>query len=204
MIEWKLPDKLVVEAFPNQLKFIDDGNEDLQNICYLVIASETYQKFLNQLDVYKLRNSFDDFLDFDKEVSKGFVEVMNSANKQYHETREIISNNLNVTHTLESVVLEIADTSDQHILEMVFQDYNQSINIYLYARTYYTANKLRSSNPAHRNDSVDIAHLLYLGNNQNWHIVTNDLLITNLIKHIQGAKVISPEMCFNLFKNSVI
>jgi hypothetical protein len=75
------------------------------------------------------------------------------------------------------------ETTDDEI-ESVYNSYNGSVYFYIEAFSYYTIEKMKQGSIPEFNDWHDLYHLVYLKNNPNIKIVTNDKMILKLNKQL--------------------
>jgi len=79
------------------------------------------------------------------------------------------------------------------ILDSYDRSYNNKMDIYLEAFSYYSKNKIFINGSIGKNDCFDINHFLYLYDNVNDKIVTNDNLIINICKNCFTNKLFKPD-----------
>ena len=213
-IDWRYPDEIIAGAFPS-IGCIEHKKEDLKKLCRILISSFDFTDF--QLKTNELKYGLDYFSNLDKFYSTRFIQstisgikeikqgkekfkkytIMNQIYKDYVDNLiRDISNNcvVNNSLTIYSLVQYIANRIDKDLPERdkkrIFNSYNGTIKFFVEAFSVFSISLLKDGKIPAKNDWVDIQHILYLQDNDNINLVTEDKLLINLLNKLWPNKVI--------------
>lgn len=206
-IIWELPETIMARAFP-PFDYIDNRVDGLKYLCSQLIKSNSYNDFIENTKDKKYNSDY--FRNLDKHYSTHFITATEKGNKNLklekekaknHEYGEIISafandfidklpENLIINESItiyamsENVVdgLKMSFAGKKFNREKVYNNYNGVLMIFVKAFSLYTALKSKYSNLPARNDFIDLHHLMYLFNDSNKQIVTDDNMIKKINK----------------------
>lgn len=201
-VVWKLPEKINAEAFPI-IEIKESRVLGLQNLCIELYRSENLEAFITntEKEIYNI----DFFKKLDKNYSNIFIEATLKGNKElkkiYTEQRlnngkefedyakqivKSLASEVDVNNAITIKVIaghlaaQASEDNDLVTEEEVYNSYNHSIDIFMNAFSLFSAKKSGELGTPAKNDYTDLLHLLYLGNNPNLSIVTNDNMILKI------------------------
>lgn len=203
-IIWELPEAMKAYAFPI-IEIKESRVLGLKKICFELLRSESLETLIlnTRNEIYNV--SF--FNQLDGIYSRGFIEstikgndtlkkIYNAEREKNGELFENFSKNfvkslqsneeMNNFITLQAIASYLSDfaskSNDIVTQEELVKSYNNGINTFIKAFSLFTAQKSAElGNPA-KNDFVDLHHLLYLGNNPNYYIITDDKMVIKITK----------------------
>lgn len=201
-IVWKLPETIRTEAF-TIIEIAETRSHGLYQICLELQKSENLETLLTNTE--KESYNIDFFRELDTVYSLDFI---NSTLKGNDELRKIYNNEkenhgevfekyakqfvkflpsdveMNKALTIKAIAekLSILASKDGDYVseEEVYNSYDNSIDIFLSAFSLFSAKKSGELGMPSKNDYIDLNHLLYLRNNPNSIIVTDDKMILNI------------------------
>ena len=206
-IIWAFPEEITVNAFPG-MEYEEERVNPLKKICGDLIESKNLKVF--QKKASKGKFNLDFFKNLDKEYSNRFINATKNGNANLKkiikdENEEYLIDfstnfikSLPENHSMNnSITLQAITDNLKKALELssgelidekkIYEQYNGSINIFISAFSLFTARKNSEFNIPAKNDFIDLHHLIYLANNENYFIVTDDKMIpkmTNQVKKI--------------------
>lgn len=204
---WLFPEEVTVNAFPG-MEFQEDRIKPLKKLCQYLIESKNISSFLKKASKGKYNLEF--FKNLDTQYSSKFTLATLQGNKNLKAIIESqdedfliefskkynksLPTNCQVNNsvTLKAITSNLKDALELSSGELIdekkiYDHYNGSINIFISAFSLFTAKKSAEFNTPAKNDFIDLYHLIYLGNNQNYFIVTDDKMIydnTSQVKKI--------------------
>ena len=211
-INWDFPEKIKIDSFPN-LEIEEQRVDDLKQLCDFLINSNDLQEFIKFSN--DLTHNLDFFNSLDSKYSKDFISATESGNnvlKSIYTSKKIENGKffekfakefvkslpktteLNKSLTLTGLVNGIADsletTSGKNTInrDKLFYAYNGNINIFIEAFSLFSGIKSAELNTPAKNDFIDLHHLLYLGNNSNNIIVTDDKLLLKITEQVLNTE----------------
>lgn len=132
----------------------------------------------------------------------------NPTKKEILDFIQIENKNYNEGMTLFAIVKNIAKTIskgeiDHDEAKEIYESHDSSIHFFIEAFSYYCIMKMNQGGLPDRNDPHDLYHLVYLKNDPNLFIVTNDNLLLNLnsqlwtdkdmvVKTSEFSKIVNP------------
>jgi hypothetical protein len=215
-IIWKLPETIRTEAF-TIIEITETRSSGLKQICLELLKSENLKTLIanTKNEIYNI----DFFKELDQMYSEGFIESTLKGNdelkKIYNDqkvdngeafenyakqlVKSLPSNvEINKAITIKAIagkLSDLASNDDDHISEEeIYNSYDNSIDTFLTAFSLFSSKKSAELSMPAKNDYVDLIHLLYLRNNPNCYIVTDDKMILNITpqaKTIQEFKKIN-------------
>lgn len=208
---WLLPEEVTVNAFPG-MEFQEDRIAPLKKLCQYLIESKNMNDFLKKASKGKYNIEF--FKNLDAQYSSKFVQativgnkdlktIIESQNEDYliefskHYNKSLpVNHQVNNSITLKAITSNLKDALELSSGELIdekkiYDHYNGSINIFISAFSLFSAKKGAEFNTPAKNDFIDLYHLIYLGNNQDHFIVTDDKMISeNTTQVIKISKFI--------------
>lgn len=202
-IIWDLPEAVKASAFPI-IEIVESRVIGLQSICRQLIKSENLKTLISDLDeIYNV----DFFKKLDEMYSKSFIEATLRGNenlkKIYEEERKnngrlseaiakdyvkSLESNVSVNNfiTIHAIARNLSDATSGgedkvSILELLYS-YNNELNIFVNAFSRFSAQKSGTLGQPAKNDFIDLHHLLYLRNNKQCYMVTDDKMILKITK----------------------
>lgn len=196
---WLFPEEVTVNAFPG-MEFQEDRIKPLKRLCQCLIESENISGFLEKASQGKYNLEF--YQNLDKQYCSKFSSASLQGNKNLkaiiesqnedslREFSKSFNGSLPYNHqvnnsiTLKAIASNLKDSLELSSGELidekkVYDHYDGSINIFISAFSLFTAKKSAEFNTPSKNDFIDLYHLIYLGNNHNYFIVTDDKMIYN-------------------------
>ena len=207
-INWDFPEKIKIDSFPN-LEIDERRVDDLKELCEILMDSNNLEEFIEISNGLKFNLDF--FNSLDSSYSKNFInatEVGNERLKSIYSSeknkngkffekfaKEYVKSlpkttELNKSLTLTGLVNGIADSleniSGKNTIDRnkLFYAYNGNINIFIEAFSLFAGLKSADLNSPAKNDFIDLHHLLYLGNNSNNIIITDDKLLLKITEQV--------------------
>lgn len=202
-IIWKLPETIKAEAFPI-LEIREKRTLGLLRICYELLRSENLETLIlkTENEVYNI----DFFKEWDSTHSFGFINATSKGNEElkkiYNDERLNngeafenyakqfvkslasdfeLNNSITVKGMASNYAAQASSNGEKVSEEEVHNSYNHSIDIFLEYFSLFSAKKSGELGTPAKNDYVDLNHLLYLRDNLNCFIVTDDKMILNII-----------------------
>jgi len=204
-IIWLLPEEITVNAFPG-LEFQEDRIIALKKLCQYLIDSHSMKDFLRKGS--KGKYNLDFFKNLDKQYSNRFLESITKGNQNLKQiiaddNEEYLSNfskqyikslpykhSLNQSITLKAIAGNLKDSLELSSGELIdeqkiYENYNGNINIFISAYSLFTAIKNAEFNTPAKNDLIDLYHLIYLANNEDHFIITDDKMIPKITTQVK-------------------
>ena len=207
-INWDFPEKIKIDSFPN-LEIDERRVDDLKVLCEILIDSNNLEEFIELSN--DLKYNLDFFNSLDSSYSNNFINATKAGNERLKSiysseknengkffekfAKEYVKSlpkttELNKSLTLTGLVNGIADSleniSGKNTIDRdkLFYAYNGNINIFIEAFSLFTGLKSADLNSPAKNDFIDLHHLLYLGNNSNNIIITDDKLLLRITEQV--------------------
>lgn len=226
-IDWQFPEAIVAEAFP-LIKSEEFRTLDFQLLCTMLTKTDSYEEFIKESEKLKLTHDINYFVETDKFHAANFVkasvDIVEETKEllQKEENSRIIPfesplvinkrkdfNKLhedypefNIGWTLQSFcemyAQQLQPDNAVEVAEKLYYSYNNNIDYYITAYSYYNISKIAKGNVSSVNDRIDLEHFLYLRNNPEIRIVSNDKLIRSICETIWTEKCINPEALLNV------
>ncbi|UMQ41572.1 hypothetical protein MKS83_19570 [Chryseobacterium sp. Y16C] len=202
-IIWKLPETMKAEAFPI-IEIKEKRTLGLLKICYELLRSENLETLIlkTENEVYNI----DFFKEWDSTHSFEFVNATSKGNEElkkiYYDERlnngeafenyakqfvkslasdSELNNYITVKGMASNYAAQASMNGEKVSEEEIHNSYNHSIDIFLEYFSLFSAKKSGELGTPAKNDYVDLNHLLYLRDNLNFFIVTDDKMILNII-----------------------
>ncbi|OAQ41967.1 hypothetical protein A5893_02280 [Pedobacter psychrophilus] len=213
-IDFAMPDEIIFNSFDifTDYEFIEERIDLLLVLVKSLIESESYDYYIKS-DQYNHRLGHEYFKNIDNEMSKRFIFSSNLGAKAMRQTISIDSYNnaviidnkefnLNSTkklgdffdqfpelnssmtiNALSKMILNFSKIED-FSLEDVYNSYNGLVKTYVSFFSKYCITLIVNGGSPAKNDFVDLTHLIYMKNNLDTIIISDD----NLFKKLMGDK----------------
>lgn len=197
-INWNLPESIQAKAFP-LVEFEDFRIEGLKAICNILTKNDNKLKALELIESLDFNIKY--FSNLDANYSKQFIDATITGNQNLKDTlnqtsdsilyslsKDFIKNlpqyrmvNESITRYAISIKLAEASHLDQEKdIEELYNSYDGSINIFISSFSKFTAMKGATRSIPAKNDFIDLHHLMYLGSDSKYVIVTDDKMIKDI------------------------
>jgi hypothetical protein len=196
-IYWKDPLEIIVDCFAG-FSHKESWMADLQTLVKEAISSIDFPDFLKRVD--NLKTKFEDFKNFDKDLSTGFIGSVSGQIQKLRKEQKDSGEKVNYIVREVKLIAAIVDYISSRLAQGLTSEqkhnavatYNGGIDIFLLAWKSYSEEKANQLADPGKNDWADLHHLMYLGNDKNITFVTNDKLLCYTLDKI-GIKCISVE-----------
>jgi len=202
-VKWDLPEKLLFESFDfEDFEFNDERPAHLSELAKAAVNASDIEEFKKSA-AYLSQYGFDFFKELDDRLSKGFRKASEEGNINFKEALKSDPNENSVELDGETFVLDnpksINDFFDKfpdlnrvitviglctmtksllpvnnYTEEQMIDLYNNSSAVYVDFLSRFSIAKQTSQNLPGRNDSADIAHVLYIQNYENIQLISGD------------------------------
>lgn len=210
-IDLDLPETKFYKSYGIELS--SQVSTNIMAIGDILINSNSYLDFSQKINSYKMGEYWDFLKVYDRNGDIKFKESFKNRQAKFdYSDKHMISdfntrwNNINTAPNLRNEILKdlikyFANTllASNSVIKMgnrtladLVNMYDNSININLLCVAYYSGTKLVFKDAPSKNDFFDLNHLMYL-NNKFDSIVSNDTMLTKLMKKICPANIISTE-----------
>jgi len=221
-VDWQFPEAIVADAFP-LLKGSENREFDFQILCNMLRNSKSYNDYINEIEALDLKYDLTYFIEADKYHANNFVKasvgIINDTNKLMEKGLDSRTLDLdepliinrrkdyftlhneyrkyNEAWTIEALCdmyvkgLKLDET--EKAAERLYDSYNGKIDFYVIAYSYYNISKISRGNVSSINDRTDLEHFLYLRNDSDLKISSNDKLIRSICNECWADKYISLE-----------
>lgn len=191
------PEIVILRAFGLNIEN-PEVTENIFRIVSLIIVSFELNDFLirineNQLDVYwEVINKYDENADlgFKEAVHKKFInfDFQESLENFYSRWNSENFNEIwvNILEFFAEILLKIYPFKTNENVSQAIHQYDNTVDIYLVAITFFLYKKVLLKNFVGKNDYIDINHLVYLRGYCD-QIVTNDKLIIELLNKVSPS-----------------
>ena len=208
-IDYDMPEKIIFDSFDvsQNFEFHENRVESLNRQITEILKIGTYQEFVNSDIQNSINYDIKYFNSLDDLWNRGFTNAIVNGNQRIKRILE----KENKGFVMDNKIFELKDTKDlTHLLayepalsksisiiaftgylkkrgigkteEEIYNSYNGLIDYYIQGLSDYNDDKMiRFEIPA-KNDFSDLTHLLYLRNNKNSAIVTNDRIFNKYFK----------------------
>lgn len=200
-IVWDLPEAMKAFAFPI-IEVIESRVLGLQSICKHLLKSENLKALVSEIDeIYDINF----FKKLDEMYSIGFIDATIEGNEKlkkiYNKEKEnngklfediaknyvkslesnVSVNNFITIHALARTFSDATSVGEDKvsILELLYS-YNNELNIFVNAFSRFSAQKSFTLGHPAKNDYIDLNHLLYLRNDKQCFVVTDDKMILKI------------------------
>lgn len=200
-IIWELPEAMKTHAFPI-VEIIEHRTSGLMNISLHLLDSIDFADFASRTkdELYSL----DFFSDLDNVYSAGFINGTNRGNQNLKEIfkhirekdgedfekiakeylKSLVADPINRQITINAIAdylaVHVNKAGDQMEVSELIKTYNGSIDVFIDAFSLFTIQKSALLNSPSKNDFLDLHHLLYLKNDRQDFIVTDDKMILEI------------------------
>jgi hypothetical protein len=190
-IDWRAPIDIIISAFPVL------GGEDriissLKNIANVFIEVENYVDFYEECHRKKL--PLDHFVKLDEDFGKEYKLATTDKLKELKKIKDnsklpvkfIVKMNKAIEAVVDSLLNSMPVVPPQEAKTKIITSYNGRIDVFLKFWVWYSNLKLEQWGDGGRNDWIDLHHAVYLTNEVEVAIVTEDKLI------LEGVNTVSP------------
>ena len=217
-IDWESPEIKKAHAFP-RITYNDYRMEGLKKLVHHLISTSDLESFLKETDSEKYNLKY--FEELDAFYNKKFIEATKVGNdkikthlknidKSFDQdyidfTSGLVKNLpsdllLNESLTLYSIVENLVDAIEMELKividrKEIYNSYNGNINIFIHYFSLFTATKAASFYDAGHNDYFDLLHLVYLKNNIEYKIVSDDKIFEQNTYSIKVSEF--EKLCIN-------
>lgn len=195
-IAWLMPEELMFRSFSalEGYGFIEERVPRLKNLFYKINKYDSFNSFCTSQDYidFEYFREMDIILntDFLKATSEGNIHIYESVDTSQNPSinksqyiNEIVNHLplLNKSISVFAVVINIQKSVPDISKESLYSSYNGYIDIFINGFTDFTHNKILKFENSKNNDLIDLYHLLYLTNNKDYLLVSNDKIYSQLI-----------------------
>jgi hypothetical protein len=209
-IEWDMPEKIIFDSFgvTKDYEYEEHRVEPLKIIINKIQCSDSFEIFSQSMECNSKTINFNYFKELDKLWSKGFIDRTIKGNQRIKDN--IIRNNnsftinnieynirknkdlesfykreklLNQSITIFALSTMVKENGITESDEVIYKSYNGLIDIYIEVFSFFCANKMILHETPATNDFADLTHLIYLKNNADYKIVSNDNIFDKFFNH---------------------
>jgi hypothetical protein len=195
-IVWAMPEELMYKSF-NILKeydFIEERIPRLKSLLYKINKHDSFDSFCasSEYTDFKYFKDMDITVnnDFSKATWEGNIDIYNSVDTSQNPSinksiyiDEMVNQlpHLNKSISVFAIAINIQKSLPDISIESIYTSYNGYIDVFINGFTSFTHNKILKFENAKNNDLIDLYHLLYLTNNNNYSLVSNDKIYIDII-----------------------
>lgn len=208
-IVWFLPESITATAFSYRgIKYQDFRAVGLKKLSLELMNSNNLDSFetktnpekynltfFKELDIYYSTRFIDSTINLNNKLKQIIEDERNTNGDLLGEFgKEFIKNlpnDLAINHsmTINAIVENIANGAELATgkivnREQLYNSYNHSIDTFVEAFTLFASQKSSEFKHPAENDFFDLHHLLYLGNNPRYFIITNDKMVSKITKKV--------------------
>ena len=183
------PTTIFYKAFGCNINDEEDAHSII-DLLKIIATIPDYKDFTTFISIHKEFEEYFRFTqDFDNTSSKHFISLMADKSKNA-DTKKLIPEfesrwkekdfnyilNVAVNYYASKIPANLANG---RTFDELVASYNKSINPFLLASTYYVDQRISLKNNVAKNDSIDLLHLLYIGETDT--MVSDDALLNRIL-----------------------